>query len=58
MKNIGLINKLVESFKDKRKCNKHIPLHIIQSIHILDCTKIQVNLDNANYENSEVVICI
>ena len=140
MKNIGLISKLAESFKDKRKQNKHIPFdilialaitakmklktsltdvafavtdgellaelgwnmwdtdrnleeglfaegvmrnvikkyesaeknefidsynHYIQnvvmpsidispSIHILDCTKIQVNLDNANYENSEV----
>ena len=138
MKNIGLISKLTESFKDKRKQNKHIPFdvlialaitakmkiktsltdvafavtdgellselggdildtdrnleeglfaegvmrnalkkyeaqefidsynHYIQnvvmpsldiapSIHILDCTKIQVNLDNENYENSEVI---
>ncbi|MHC6181044.1 transposase [Clostridium sp. JNZ X4-2] len=141
MKNIGLISKLAESFKDKRKQNKHIPfdilialaitakmklktsltdvafavtdcellselgwnmwdtdrnleeglfaegvmrnlidkygsteknefiksynhytqnvvlpsLNISPSIHILDCTKIKVNLDNANYENSEVI---
>lgn len=141
MKNIGLIGKLSESFKDKRKQNKHIPFdilialaitakmklktnladiafavtdgellseigwnmwdtdrnledglfaegvmrnlikkydsteknefinsynHYVQnvvmpsldispSIHILDCTKIKVNLDNANYENSEVI---
>ena len=141
MKNIGLINKLSESFKDKRKQNKHIPFDILislaitakmklktsltdvafavtdaellselgwniwdtdrnleeglfaegvmrnlikkygsteknefidsynnyvqnlvmpsldisPSIHILDCTKIKVNLDNANYENSEVI---
>ncbi|WP_217302080.1 transposase [Clostridium sp. 001] len=141
MKNIGLINKLSESFKDKRKQNKHMPFdilialaitakmklktsltdvafavtdaellseigwniwdtdrnleeglfaegvmrnlitqygttekneliksynHYIQnvvfpsldispSIHILDCTKIKVNLNNANYENSEVI---
>lgn len=141
MKNIGLISKLAESFKDKRKQNKHIPFdilislaitakmklktsltdvafavtdaellselgwniwdtdrnleeglfaegvmrnlikkygdteknefidsynHYVQnvvmpsldispSIHILDCTKIKVNLDNANYENSEVI---
>ncbi|MFC0906651.1 transposase [Clostridium sp. MT-14] len=25
------------------------------SIHILDCTKLEVNLNNANYENSEVI---
>jgi hypothetical protein len=138
MKNIGLISKLSESFKDKRKTNKKIPfdilialaisakmklktsltdvafavtdsellselgwniwdtdrnleeglfaegvmrnvvakyeskdfvdsynhyvqdvvmptLNIYPSIHILDCTKIHVNLDNANYENSEVI---
>lgn len=30
-------------------------LDIAPSVHILDCTKIQVNLDNANYENSEVI---
>jgi hypothetical protein len=30
-------------------------LNISPSIHILDCTKIKVNLDNANYENSEVI---
>lgn len=30
-------------------------LNIAPSIHILDCTKIHVNLDNANYENSEVI---
>ncbi|MBV1820943.1 hypothetical protein [Clostridium cochlearium] len=30
-------------------------LNIAPSIHILDCTKIQVNLDNENYENSEVI---
>lgn len=138
MKNIGLIDKLAESFKDKRKQNKHIPFHILialaitakmklktsltdvafavtdgellselgwnmwdtnknleeglfaegvmrnliqkydaeefiesynnyvqnvvmpslniaPSIHILDCTKIHVNLDNVNYENSETI---
>lgn len=141
MKNIGIISKLSESFKDKRKQNKHIPfdilislaitakmklktsltdvafavtdaellselgwniwdtdrnleeglfaegvmrnlikkydsteknefidsynhyvqnivmphLNISPSIHILDCTKVKVNLDNANYENSEVI---
>ncbi|MHC6178292.1 hypothetical protein ACYUJ6_03930 [Clostridium sp. JNZ X4-2] len=141
MKNIGLISKLDESFKDKRKQNKHIPFNILialaitakmkhktsltdvafavtdcellselgwnmwdtdrnleeglfaegvmrnlidkygfteknefiksynhytqnvvlpslnisPSIHILDCTKIKVNLDNANYENSGVI---
>lgn len=138
MKNIGLISKIAESFKDKRKENKHIPFdilitlaitakmklktsltdvafavtdgellselgwniwdterdleeglfaegvmrnlikkydanevinsynHYIQnvvmpsldiapSIHILDCTKIKVNLDNTNYENSDVI---
>lgn len=140
MKNIGLISRLAESFKDKRKQNKHIPfdilialaiaakmklktsltdvafavtdgellselgwnmwdtdrnleeglfaegvmrnlikkydndynefidsynhyvqnvvmpsLDIAPSIHILDCTKIKVNLDNDNYENSEVI---
>ena len=141
MKNIELISKLSESFKDKRKQNKHIPFHILialaiiakmklktsltdvafavtdgellselgwniwdtdrkleeglfaegvmrnlidkydtteknefidsynhyvqnvvlpsldisPSIHILDCTKIKVNLDNSNYENSEVI---
>ena len=138
MKNIDLISKLSESFRDKRKQNKHIPfdilialaitakmkiktsltdvafavtdaellselgwniwdtdrnleeglfaegvmrnmlqkyeakefidsynhyvqnvvmpsLDIAPSIHILDCTKIQVNLDNKNYENSEVI---
>jgi len=138
MKNIGLIDKLAESFRDKRKQNKHIPFHtlialaitakmklktsltdvgfavtdgellsefgwnvwdtdrtlekglfaegvmrnlvqkydaddfidsynnyvqnivmpsldIAPSIHILDCTKIQVNLDNTNYQNSEVI---
>jgi hypothetical protein len=30
-------------------------LDIAPSIHILDCTKIKVNLDNDNYENSEVI---
>lgn len=138
MKNIGLIDKLLESFTDKRKQNKHIPFQILialaitakmklktsltdvafavtdgellsefgwniwdtdrnleeglfaegvmrnlvqkygadefinsynkyvqdvvmpsldiaPSIHILDCTKIQVNLDNTNYEKSEVI---
>lgn len=141
MKNMGLISKLAESFKDKRKQNKHIPFNILialaitakmklktsltdvafavtdgellselgwnmwdtdrnfeegffaegvmrnminkydsketnefidsynnyvqnvvmpslnisPSIHILDCTKIKVNLDNANYEKSEVI---
>lgn len=138
MKNIGLIDKLAESFKDKRKQNKHIPFHILialaitakmklktsltdvafavtdgellselgwnmwdtnknleeglfaegvmrnliqkydaeefiesynnyvqnvvmpslniaPSIHILDCTKMHVNLDNVNYENSETI---
>jgi hypothetical protein len=136
MKNIGLINRLSESFKDTRKKNKHIPFdmlialaitakmklktsltdvavtdgellselgwsiwdtdrnleeglfaegvmrnivdkfkskelidsynHYVQSIvmpsidisptiHILDCTKIHVNLDNSNYEKSEVI---
>jgi hypothetical protein len=137
-KNLGLISKLIESFKDKRKVNKHIPfdvlialaitakmklktsltdvafvvtdsellselgwniwdtdrkledglfaegvmknviekyeskelidsythyvrsivipsLDIAPSIHILDCTKTQLNLDNSNYENSEVI---
>ncbi|WP_368489349.1 hypothetical protein [Clostridium sp. BJN0013] len=29
-------------------------LDIAPSIHILDCTKIRVNLDNVNYENSDV----
>lgn len=138
MKNIKLINKLSESFKDKRKQNKHIPFDLLialaiiakmklktsltdvafavtddkllaelgwnmwdidrnleeglfaegvmrnliqkydakefidsyndyvqnvvmpsrnvaPSIHILDCTKIKVNLDNDNYENSKVI---
>ena len=137
MKKIGLVSKLSESFKDKRKSNKHIPfdtlialaitakmklktsltdvafavtdsellselgwniwdtdrnlseglfaegvmrnvvqkyeskelidsynhyvqnvvmpsLNVSPTIHILDCTKIQVNLDNSNYEKSEV----
>ena len=30
-------------------------LNITPQIHILDCTKIKVNLNNANYENSEVI---
>lgn len=30
-------------------------LKISPSIHILDCTKIHVNLNNSNYENSEVI---
>lgn len=138
MKKIGLINKLSESFKDKRKSNKQIPfdillaltitakmklktsltdvafavtdsellselgwniwdtdrslneglfaegvmrnvvqkyeskdlldsynhyvqkivmpsLNVSPTIHILDCTELEVNLDNSNYENSEVI---
>ncbi|WP_297430703.1 transposase [Clostridium sp.] len=30
-------------------------LNITPQIHILDCTKIKVNLSNRNYENSEVI---
>lgn len=30
-------------------------LNILPQIHILDCTKLIVNLNNSNYENSEVV---
>ncbi|MTK13701.1 MAG: transposase [Clostridiaceae bacterium] len=29
--------------------------NVAPSIHILDCTKIKVNLDNDNYENSKVI---
>lgn len=41
--------------------NNYIQKHLLEMlniqpcIHILDCTKVLVNLDNANYENSSVV---
>ena len=33
-----------------------IKKEIIPSVHIVDCTKIAVNIDNANYENSSIAI--
>lgn len=30
-------------------------LNILPQIHILDCTKLIVNLNNSNYENSKVI---
>ena len=44
---IDLYNNFVKAVKDK--------LDIVPYIHILDCTDIEVNLDNDNYEKSEVV---
>lgn len=44
---IDLYNNFVKAIKEK--------LDIAPYIHILDCTEIVVNLDNDNYEKSEVV---
>lgn len=44
---VDLYNHFVKATKEK--------LDIVPHIHILDCTEIEVNLDNENYQKSEVV---
>lgn len=60
----GTIRNLISKYKAEESIeayNKYIQdiimpqLNIEPQIHILDCTKIEVKLDNKNYEKSEVV---
>jgi len=45
----------INSYNSYVKDEVMITLECEPSIHILDCTKLSVNLDNENYEKSEVV---
>jgi hypothetical protein len=49
MKNIGLISKLSESFKDKRKKNKHIPFEILIALAITAKMKLKTSLTDVAY---------
>lgn len=49
MKNIGLTNKLNESFEDKRKQNKHIPLDILLSLAITAKMKLKTSLTDVPF---------
>lgn len=60
----GVIRNLVSKYESEEliySYNHYIQNNVLpsidvhSSIHILDCTKLKVNLDNTNYENSEVV---
>jgi hypothetical protein len=60
----GVIRNIVDKFESKELIESYnhyvqsIVMHslaISPSIHILDCTKIHVNLDNSNYEKSEII---
>ena len=56
----NMINKyeakeLIESYNEYVQNIVMPELKILPQIHILDCTKILVNLNNSNYENSEVI---
>lgn len=56
----NMINKyeakeIIESYNDYVQNIVMPELKILPQIHILDCTKIKVNLNNSNYENSEVI---
>lgn len=46
---------LIHSYNHYVQNNVMPGIDICPSIHILDCTKLKVNLDNTNYENSEVI---
>lgn len=57
---LNLVNKyeseeFIHSYNHYVQDNVLPGIDIQPSIHILDCTKLKVNLDNANYENSEVI---
>ena len=47
-------NELIDSYNHYIQNIVMPSLNVSPTIHILDCTKIHVNLDNSNYENSEV----
>jgi hypothetical protein len=49
MKNIGLISKLSESFKDKRKQNKHIPFDILIALAITAKMKLKTSLTRCSF---------
>lgn len=49
MKNIGLIGKLAESFKDKRKQNKHIPFDILIALAITAKMKLKTSLTDVAF---------
>jgi len=60
----GVIRNLVDKYEESELIdyyNKYIRENIIPvleirpTIHILDCSKVTVNLDNENYEESEVI---
>lgn len=46
---VGYVNKLLS------EVNKEVEVNNPINIHALDCTKIKVNLNNKNYENSTVI---
>ncbi|WP_039656773.1 transposase [Clostridium tyrobutyricum] len=46
---------LIDSYNHYVQNNVMPSIDICPSIYILDCTKLKVNLDNKNYENSEVI---
>lgn len=60
----SVMRKLLEKYKSEEWIsfyNDYVQKHLMKKldiqpcVHILDCTKILVNLDNENYENSSVV---
>lgn len=56
----NMINKyeakeIIESYNDYVQNIIMPELKILPQIHILDCTKIKVNLNNSNYEKSDVI---
>ena len=60
----GTMRNMINKYEAKKiieSCNEYVQnivmpeLKILPQIHILDCTKIEVNLNNSNYENSEVI---